>query len=127
MHFPDSYQNIRRYAADYAGQVQELTGGKGIASSNPGDDVFAVLMEKGDVARLLLHPNCHKLAAIIGIADDGDGPKISISLLAVGADGQVLPEHRREAKEMNTEPPLAGEEVWPTKITVSQMETFLPA
>lgn len=125
---PDSYGRIKGYAAAFIDFIQQLPNGKGIAAPQAGDDVFAVFMEKGDVARLLLHPKCNKLAAIIGIADHGDdNPNITISLLAIGADGKVLPEHRKtDANLMMDDPELPGEEVWPEKKRVQDFGNFLP-
>lgn len=125
----DTYSNIKGYAQDYADKLKEMGNGKGITMPQLEDDVFAVLMEKWDVARLLMHPHCYKLAAIIGIAPDPideDRNTITISLLAVNEKGEVLPEHKRVFKEGDKEPPLPGEEVWPKKITIAQMNSFLP-
>jgi len=124
--FPDSYKRIKSYAKTFADRLGNKTGGKGLGKPTTKEDNFAVLMERGDVARLLMHPKCYKLAAIIGIADDGTGDQITVSLLAVGADDKVLAEHRGGSKQDSEAPTLPGEEVWPKKVTIADLDTFLP-
>ncbi len=120
---PDPYRNIVGYAQKFKQRLKELLNNQpGLASPTVEADVFAVLMDKNNVNRLLTHRDCVKLAAIIGIANDGSRA-ITISLLAVGSDGKVLPQHRLPPEDHDF---LLGEEVWPDKITINEMDTFLP-
>ena len=134
---PDSYVRIKDYAAKFATLLKEKTNNNGLSAPTADEEVFAVLMEKGDVARLLLHPKCHKLTAIIGVAEHNGKEEVTISLLAVGADGKVLPEHmvsqgaagtdNKDANQADfTGDPLPGEEVWPVRKTIAEMNEFLP-
>ncbi len=100
-------------ANNYLGKYVE------VANPNAAEDNFAVLMELKNILRLLGHEDCVKLAAIIGVVKKGSGlPEITISLLAVNKDDKILPEHIRGTFD--------GEEVWPKKIAMSEINTLLP-
>lgn len=127
MFHADSYNNIQRYAQRYSDTLKQKGG---ITNPQFEKDVFAVLMEKWNVTRLISHPDCYRLAAIIGIDDE---EKMTISLLAVGKDGRVLPQHKGPISSSKTgdvqilsEEELPGEEVWPLRVELGMIGELLP-
>ena len=113
---PDSYHNIKRYVDRYKEVIENIGP---IAAPSTDEDVFAVLMEKENVKRLLGHPDCEKLAAIIGIDDEGE---VTVSLLIVDSNNDILAEHKLPDNDPGN---VKGEEVWPDRVVLGDVDIFL--
>lgn len=119
MRLPDNYGNIKKYAALYKATLKNDVG-RGIVAGTPDNDIFAVLMEKNEVQAMLDQEGCVYVAAILGTHFDENEvvTGVTISLLCVDGNKEVLDAHRTMG--------LPGQEVWPNKIPLKKLETFLP-
>ena len=113
---PDTYKNIKGYAANFENALNFLQ--SGVTAVNPADEIFAILMEKEDVQTIINLSGCRYVSAIMGVEYQSGSPRITISLLGADAAGNILAAHKNGTKP--------GQEVWPNRITLKDKSTFLP-
>lgn len=117
---PDSYANIKVYAARYANQL--ITGlQSGIAKQNPDDEALLIYFDVASVAELIRQggTDCTYLAGVLGIhTTDAGEDQLTISLLCTDKHGEVLLGHRNGT--------LDGQEVWPYRASIADLNVVLP-
>jgi hypothetical protein len=102
----DPYAHIRSYSLTYVQAMRKL--GQGIGTSDPEEETLAVIMVRSGIEDMLRRYE-FDIAAVIGV----EGGKVTISLVGLDAQGQVIKDD--------------GQEVWVDKFMVSQIDEFLPA
>lgn len=112
----ENYLAIKGYCNNLRNHL--MARGKGIVAPKAEEEVFAVLMEKGNVARILSEvPRNGYLGAFLGMEQTPKSERLTIALLALNSRKEILDAHKKSQ--------LGGEESWGEQFNFSEMNKVL--
>jgi hypothetical protein len=117
---PDSYANIKIYAARYIDRLKtDLR--TGIIKQDPNEEALVIYFDVASVMELIRQGGaaCTYLSGVLGIhTTDAGEDQFTISLLCADKFGEVLQEHKNGT--------LDGQEVWPYRASIADFNSVLP-